>query len=101
MLTPASWLFSALAAFRRALYRVGILPTVRIGIPVVVVGNITAGGSGKTPVVLWVAQYLAAQGWKPGIVSRGYGGRVSTLREAPAAVSGVSDPAMVGVIKST
>jgi tetraacyldisaccharide 4'-kinase len=89
-------LFAAIAAARRSLYRMGILRAARVGIPVVVVGNITAGGSGKTPVVLWVVQALAAQGWRPGIVSRGYGGRVSTLREAPAAVHRASDPAVVG-----
>ena len=81
---------------RRVLYRIGVLPRETIGIPVVIVGNITAGGSGKTPLVLWIAKHLASQGWRPGIVSRGYGGRVSTLREAPVEVNAASDPALVG-----
>ncbi len=91
-----SFAFSVAVAARRALYRIGVLRTERIGIPVVVVGNITAGGSGKTPLVLWVAQALAAQGWRPGIVSRGYGGRLAALREPPVEVGIAADPALVG-----
>ncbi len=89
-------MFSIVAAVRRLLYRARILPAERIGIPVVVVGNITAGGSGKTPVVLWIASHLAAQGWRPGIVSRGYGGRIASRRDPPVEVHASSDPGMVG-----
>jgi tetraacyldisaccharide 4'-kinase len=96
LLAPLSLLFGLVVAARRLLYRFRILSAERIGIPVIVVGNINAGGSGKTPVVLWVAKYLASQGWRPGIVSRGYGGSIATLREVPAAVTIVSDPALVG-----
>ena len=62
------------------------------GIPVIVVGNLTAGGSGKTPLVLRIAEVLKEHGWKPGIVSRGYGGSADGPREATIA----SDPAEVG-----
>jgi len=89
-------MFSVAVAVRRLLYRARILPTERVGIPVVVVGNITAGGSGKTPVVLWIARHLAAQGWRPGIVSRGYGGRIASRRDPPVEVHVSSDPEMVG-----
>jgi tetraacyldisaccharide 4'-kinase len=96
LLAPVSFLFAIVVSVRRLLYRLRILPARRVGIPVVVVGNINAGGSGKTPVVLWIARHLAAQGWRPGIVSRGHGGSVASLSGAPAAVNIASDPALVG-----
>lgn len=92
LLVPLSWLFGGLAAARRALYRCGVLPRVHLPVQVIVVGNISAGGTGKTPLVLWLAQQLAARGWQPGIVSRGYGGRA----RAPQAVDAASDAASVG-----
>jgi tetraacyldisaccharide 4'-kinase len=64
----------------------------RIGVPLIVVGNLTVGGSGKTPLVLWIAEHLKKNGYRPGIVSRGHGGRVGAPREA----SIVSDPGEVG-----
>ena len=63
---------------RRTLYRAGVLPSHRVSVPVVVVGNITAGGTGKTPLVLWICEFLREHGYTPGIVSRGYGGRGQT-----------------------
>ncbi len=72
LLFPISLVFRMLAALRRFLYRNGILPSVRIPVPVVVVGNISVGGTGKTPLTLWLAQQLIENGWHPGIVSRGY-----------------------------
>ncbi len=57
---------------RRALYRSGLLASVRLPVPVVIVGNISVGGTGKTPLTLWLAQQLIENGWHPGIVSRGY-----------------------------
>ena len=56
-----------------------MLPSYRLPVPVIVVGNITAGGTGKTPLVLWVCDFLREQGYAPGIVSRGYGGRGETM----------------------
>ena len=72
LLFPLSLIFRALAALRRFLYRSGILVAVKIPVPVVVVGNISVGGTGKTPLTLWLAQQLIENGWHPGIVSRGY-----------------------------
>ncbi|MDR0378752.1 MAG: tetraacyldisaccharide 4'-kinase [Candidatus Accumulibacter sp.] len=73
-LLPLSWLFHTLVAIRRLLYHRGILTTITPAVPVVVVGNLTVGGSGKTPLTLWLAHHLRERGWCPGIVSRGYGG---------------------------
>ena len=64
---------------RRALYRAGIFPSYRVPVPVIVVGNITVGGTGKTPLVLWLCDFLRERGYAPGIVSRGYGGRGQTM----------------------
>src|SRR5262245_51552356 len=74
VLWPLSLLFSSVAATRRLLYRTEWLPTTRLPVPVIVVGNITAGGTGKTPLVIWLAEWLRDHGYMPGIVSRGYGG---------------------------
>ncbi|NQD37631.1 tetraacyldisaccharide 4'-kinase [Permianibacter sp. IMCC34836] len=74
-LWPLHVLMRLLVAIRRRLFRWGWLRSEHPGIPVIVVGNISVGGTGKTPLVLWLAEHLRAQGWQPGIVSRGYGGK--------------------------
>jgi tetraacyldisaccharide 4'-kinase len=74
VLLPLSGLYWLINGLRAALYRGGVLRTYGAGVPVVIVGNITAGGTGKTPVVVWLASELRARGYSPGIVSRGYGG---------------------------
>jgi tetraacyldisaccharide 4'-kinase len=79
-LTPLSVLFRAAVALRRALYRVGVLRAQRLPVPVVVIGNVTVGGSGKTPLTIALTRALSARGWRPGIVSRGYGGTASVPR---------------------
>ncbi len=81
LLLPLAALFAVVVAARRGAYRAGWLERVRLPVPVVVVGNIAAGGSGKTPVVLALAAALQARGRHPGIVSRGYGGSASGVRE--------------------
>ena len=73
LLLPISWLFALVAGFRRLLYRTGMLRAIRLEAPVVVVGNITVGGTGKTPLVLWLAGRLRERGVRVGVVSRGYG----------------------------
>lgn len=71
-LIPFSWLFRVIIFFRRWIYS---RFATRLPIPVIVVGNITIGGTGKTPFVIWLAEYLKQQGHTPGIISRGYGSR--------------------------
>jgi len=92
LLWPLSLLFAALAALRRLLYRSGLLSTTRLRAPVIVVGNISVGGTGKTPLVIRLAQLLREHGYKPGIVCRGYGGSA----DAPQPVLPDSDPQLVG-----
>ncbi|HET8876232.1 MAG TPA: tetraacyldisaccharide 4'-kinase [Casimicrobiaceae bacterium] len=92
LLRPLSWIFGAVAALRRAAYRAKLLPSTRVPVPVVVVGNITVGGAGKTPLVAALAEALAARGRHPGVLSRGYGRRTRDVREAGAG----DDPRDVG-----
>jgi tetraacyldisaccharide 4'-kinase len=92
LLWPASLVFAALVFVRRLLFRTGILRSAHPGIPVIVVGNLSVGGSGKTPLVLWIAEFLKAHGWSPAIVSRGYGGAGG----APRAATVASEPDEVG-----
>ncbi len=92
LLLPPAILFRLAAMLRRAFYRVGLLHSVRLAVPVIVVGNISVGGTGKTPLVLWLANFLRQQGRRPGIISRGYGGSAAS----PAEVGADSDPAVVG-----
>ncbi len=93
LLLPLAGIYWLLLAIRRALYRAGVLGRHRAPVPVVIVGNITAGGTGKTPVTIWLAGELKARGFSPGIVSRGYGGSGSSTSMR---VDGASDPAVVG-----
>ena len=92
LLWPVSLLFRFSVFVRKVLFKLRVLRSVHPGIPVIVVGNLTAGGSGKTPLVLWIAEFLRAKGWRPGIVSRGYKGK----SESPRAATIASDPAEVG-----
>ncbi len=75
-LLDISWAYRGLVALRRFLYARGIFKSYRVPVPVIVVGNVVAGGAGKTPVVIEIVRYLQAQGWQPGVVSRGYGREV-------------------------
>lgn len=73
LLQPLSWLYDAVVRARRQAFAHGWLTTHRVGKPVIVVGNLTVGGTGKTPMAIWLARQLTARGLKVGIVSRGYG----------------------------
>lgn len=91
VLLPFSWLYCLLVALRRLLYRVSILRRHRVSAPVIVVGNITVGGSGKTPLVIWLARHLRTLGYRPGIVTRGYGGRSKTWPRLVMADTGTAE----------
>lgn len=77
VLIPASWLFSLLCAIRRLAYRIGLLASYQLSVPVIVIGNINVGGSGKTPAVIWLAERLKEAGYQPAIISRGYGAAIN------------------------
>jgi tetraacyldisaccharide 4'-kinase len=93
LLLPLSGLYWLLVTLRRSLYSIGILGRHRAIVPVIVVGNITAGGTGKTPVTIWLSGELRDRGFSPGIVSRGYGGSKSSTSMR---VDSASDPDLVG-----
>ncbi|PLY15958.1 MAG: tetraacyldisaccharide 4'-kinase [Sedimenticola sp.] len=93
LLLPLSLLFCSIAWLRRRLYRLGVLKRHSLPVPVLVVGNITVGGTGKTPLVIWLVEYLRQLGYRPGVVSRGYGG---TAGYWPQQVQSDSDPALIG-----
>lgn len=78
LLVPLAWLFAAASGLRRTLYRRGWFASKRFAVPVIVVGNVMVGGSGKTPLVIALVELLRAHGFQPGVVSRGYRGRYST-----------------------
>lgn len=92
LLLPLAGLFAAIAALRRLAWRRGLLRSRHPGVPVIVVGNISAGGTGKTPLVLWLARFLRDRGMRPAIVSRGHGSR----RREPRAVPADGSPADFG-----
>lgn len=75
LLLPLAGLFALVVRVRRFAYAQGLLASHAVPVPVIVVGNITAGGSGKTPLVIWLVNWLVAQGMRPGVISRGYGGQ--------------------------
>ena len=75
LLAPLSWAFALLSGLRRQAYRAGVFRTVRVARPVIVIGNISVGGVGKTPLTIWLASRLAQRNLRVGVVLRGYGGR--------------------------
>lgn len=92
LLWPLSLLYRAVTAVRRWLFRLGLMRTRRFPVPVVVVGNVAVGGTGKTPLTLALIERLRAEGFRPGVVSRGYGGETTY----PALVTAASTSAAVG-----
>lgn len=91
-LRTVSGMFAAVSGFRRRLYASGVLPRVRLPVPVVVVGNISVGGTGKTPLTIALVEALRARGFKPGVISRGFGGSAQVASR----VDAQSEPAVVG-----
>ncbi|MCF7992260.1 MAG: tetraacyldisaccharide 4'-kinase [Thiohalocapsa sp.] len=100
LLSPLGWLYCAVAALRAAGYRRGLLHSRAVGVPVIVVGNLTVGGTGKTPLVLWLAEHLRGQGFAPGIATRGFGAAANAIPQLLPHASGGSqhadDPAHFG-----
>lgn len=93
LLLPVSWLFGCVVWLRRRLFAWGLARSTRVDLPVVVVGNLTVGGTGKTPITIWLVEALAERGVKAGVVSRGYHGFAGA---SPLPVLPHSDPAEVG-----
>jgi len=91
-LWPVSVLFGGIVGVRAQLFRAGILKSERLPVPVVVVGNIYIGGTGKTPLTIWLVQALRDAGFTPGVISRGFGSDVS----GPRPVTASSPPREVG-----
>jgi tetraacyldisaccharide 4'-kinase len=92
-LAPLGWAFAGITLLRRLGYAAGILPVQQVPVPVIIIGNITVGGTGKTPLIIWLANYLKERGHRPGIISRGYGG---SARKWPQQVRADSNPHVVG-----
>lgn len=90
---PISWIYLAVISLRRFFYQKNIFKTKKFPVPVIIVGNITVGGTGKTPLVIWLAKLLKRNGYHPGIVSRGYGGKANFY---PREVTANSNAAEVG-----
>ncbi|TKB49011.1 tetraacyldisaccharide 4'-kinase [Ferrimonas sediminicola] len=93
LLAPLAGLFILISGLRRLLFRLGVLTSIKLPVPVIVVGNLSAGGNGKTPVVLYLIELLRRHGYKVGVISRGYGGQAETW---PQWVGPQTDPALVG-----
>src|SRR5690606_34166878 len=80
LLQPLAWIYAAVVLLRRHAFSTGLLRARHPGVPVVIVGNLGVGGTGKTPLVLWLAAQLARRQRRPGIVLRGYGGSQRAAR---------------------
>ena len=102
VLRPLAWLFGALVRLRQEAYRRGWVRSFSVSKPVIVIGNITVGGTGKTPLTLWLARQLRQRGLRPGIVLRGYGGRSRVARRvtASAGANEVGDEAALLAARS-
>lgn len=93
ILVPFCWLYSAVVTCRTYLYQSGLLHAYPVPAPVIIIGNITVGGTGKTPLTIWLAKALKERGFSPGIISRGYRGNVGST---PVVASPDSNPDIVG-----
>ncbi len=81
LLAPFSAFFWLVTTFRKQLYSKGLLASTKLPVPVITVGNISVGGTGKTPLTIWLAEALSQHGFKPGVISHGFGGNTSLTQE--------------------
>ena len=98
VLWPLSLLFRLITGVRRQLFKLRVKQAIKLPVPVIVVGNITVGGSGKTPMVIYLIELLRKQGFKPGVISRGYGVEIDGVRAVlpvDSADSVGDEPAMI------
>lgn len=93
LLLPLSWLFCLVTMTRKWAYTNRLLNTSKLPVPVIIIGNISVGGTGKTPLVIWLVKFLQHKGFKPGVISRGYGGLADHW---PQEVTPGSKPEQVG-----
>ena len=93
LLSPLSLIYISIIYLRHTLYQLGLISITKINVPTIVIGNIVAGGTGKTPLVIWLAKHFKDKGFLPGIVSRGYGGTYLSNIEL---VKPTSNPLLVG-----
>ncbi len=93
LLSPISLIYISIIYLRYTLYQLGLISITKINVPTIVIGNIVAGGTGKTPLVIWLAKHFKDKGFLPGIVSRGYGGTYLSNIEL---VKPTSNPLLVG-----
>ena len=91
-LVPLSLSYGIVTGLRRLMYAKRLCRSSRIACPVIVIGNLSVGGTGKTPLVCWLVAHLAELGYRPGVVTRGYGGSAGTVRR----ISAADDPSLVG-----
>ncbi len=101
LLRPVSWAFTSIAWLRRFLYARGILTSERIAVPVIVVGSIAVGGSGKTPTLIALVQALQKQGYTPGVISRGYGADKNSIADEPMLIAERTGVPVVCDVKRT
>ncbi len=95
LLWPLSWLYGNVLRIRKLIHDLGLVRSQPAPAPIIIVGNIRVGGTGKTPIVIALAEHLSQLGWKPGIISRGYASH-SSAHTSPQAVRSDSDPSLVG-----
>lgn len=96
LLWPLSWLYGLVIRLHKLILDTGLVKQKPVPVPLIIVGNIRVGGTGKTPIVIALAKRLSQLGWRPGIISRGYGSSSTSSQTTPLQVSSGSDPALVG-----